>query len=123
MSVAHVVSLKGFAPLRFAHSPQDIFSQKKQIAASSGQKYPRRRHGIYRMSKVRLPRLKTRNQVGGSSDQLLQHECHHACAVGHVVHANPFVGLMGEVEDAGAVCDAVFQLTNPVDMFLVIGAG
>ena len=41
----------------------------------------------------------------------------------HVVDADPFVGPVREVEDAGAVGDAIVQLADAGDVLLVVGAG
>ena len=43
--------------------------------------------------------------------------------VDHVVDADPFVGLVGQVEDARAVGDAVVQVADAGDVLLVVGAG
>ena len=53
----------------------------------------------------------------------LQHQRHDLGAVEHVLHADPFVGLVGEVQQAGTVGDAVVQPADAVDVLLVVGAG
>jgi len=62
-------------------------------------------------------------QIDPSGQQVLQYKRHNKCAVLHVLNAHPFVRLMRQIENAGAIGNAVFQASDPVDVFLVIGAG
>uniref|UniRef100_A0A0N4Z2S7 Ketoacyl_synth_N domain-containing protein n=1 Tax=Parastrongyloides trichosuri TaxID=131310 RepID=A0A0N4Z2S7_PARTI len=62
-------------------------------------------------------------QARSDDVQVIGRSGHDLGRVGHVVDADPFVGLVRQVEHAGAVGDAVFQPADAVDVLLVIGAG
>ena len=53
----------------------------------------------------------------------MQRQRHDLGGIEHVVDADIFVGLVGEIEDAGAVGDAVLEPADAVDVLLVVGAG
>ena len=54
---------------------------------------------------------------------MIQRQHHDLRAFDHVLNAHIFIGLVGQIENARTVSNAVLQPTDPVDMFLVIGAG
>ena len=55
-------------------------------------------------------------------EQVVQRQRHHLRAFNHVIDADPFVGAMGEIQDARTVGDAVMQIADAGDVLLVVGA-
>ncbi len=53
----------------------------------------------------------------------MEHQRHDLRAVRHVLNADPFIGLVGKVQKAGPIGDAILQAADAVDMFLVVSAG
>ena len=43
--------------------------------------------------------------------------------IDHVLHLDVLIRLVGEGQDARAIGDAVVQLADAVDVFLIVGAG
>ena len=72
----------------------------------------------------RFEYLKNKETQAGLFEQKVDERvAHDFGAVDHRGHFDVFIGLMGQFQDTGAVGDAVFQMADAVDVFLIVTAG